>query len=167
MAVTAVAMVAVTAVATMVADFTAEAAAASMVAARPFTAADFVQVISSTAAFATVDIGSHTGTTSTGISIMRRRITITRTAAGWSGPITDRAGSVAIARGITTTGATTIGIIAIGEIETMAEINQAPRAYSAKLDTGFANRIRATYKSRAFSCGKPDATLPENALWGA
>jgi hypothetical protein len=53
------------------------------------------------------------------------------------------------------------------EIETMAEINQAPRAYSAKLDTGFANRIRATYKSRAFSCGKPDATLPENALWGA
>ena len=161
-------MVAVMAVGTVVADFTAEAAAASMVAARPFTAADFVQVISSTAAFATVDVGSHTGTTFTGISIMRRPITITRTAtAGWSGPITDRAGSVAIARGITITGATTTGIIAIGEIETMAEINQAPRAYSAKLDTGFANRIRATYKSRAFSCGKPDATLPENALWGA
>jgi hypothetical protein len=138
-----------------------------MAAARPFTAADFVQVMSSTAAFATVDIGSHTGITFTGISITRRPTTITRTAAGWSGPITDRAGSAAIARGITTTGATTIGIIAIGEIETMAEINQAPRAYSAKLDTGFANRIRATYKSRAFSCGKPDATLPENALWGA
>jgi hypothetical protein len=157
-------MAAVTAVATMVADFTAEAAA-SMAAVRPFTAADFVQVMSSTAAF--VDIGSRTGTTFTGISIMRRPITITRTAAGWSGPITDRAGSAAIAGGITITGATTTGIIAIGEIETMAEINQAPRAYSAKLDTGFANRIRATYKSRAFSCGKPDATLPENALWGA
>ena len=158
-------MAAVTAVATMVADFTVEAAA-SMAAVRPFTAADFVQVMSSTAAF--VDIGSDTGTTFTGISIMRRPITITRTAtAGWSGPITDRAGSAAIARGITITGATTTGIIAIGEIETMAEINQAPRAYSAKLDTGFANRIRATYKSRAFSCGKPDATLPENALWGA
>ena len=117
--------VAVTAVATMEADFTAEAAAASMAAVLPFTAADFVQVMSSTAAF--VDIGSHTGTTFTGISMMRRRITITRTAAGWSGPITDRARSAAIARGITTTGATTTGIIAIGEIETMAEINQAPK----------------------------------------
>ena len=97
---------------TVVADFTAEAAA-SMAAVRPFTAADFVQVMSSTAAF--VDIASHTGTTFTGISIMRRPITITRTAAGWSGPITDRAGSAAIARGITTTGATTTGIIATGE----------------------------------------------------
>ena len=105
--------VAVMAVATtVVADFTAEAAA-SMAAVRPFTAADFAPVMSSTAAF--VDIGSHTGTTFTGISIMRRPITITRTAAGWSGPITDRAGSAAIAGGITTTGATTIGIIAIGE----------------------------------------------------
>jgi hypothetical protein len=113
MEVMAAAMVAVTAVATMVADFTAGAAAASMAAVRPFTAADFVQVMSSTAAF--VDIGSRTGTTFTGISIMRRPITITRTAAGWSGPITDRAGSAAIARGITITGATTIGIIAIGE----------------------------------------------------
>src|SRR5712664_2650738 len=110
-------MVAVTVAVTVVADFTAEAAAASTAAVRPFTAADFVQVISSTAAFATVDIGSHTGITFTGISIMRRPTTITRTAtAGWSGPITDRAGSVAIARGITITGATTIGIIAIGEI---------------------------------------------------
>jgi hypothetical protein len=107
-------MAAVTAVAIMVADFTAEAAAVSMAAVRPFTAADFVQVMSFTAAF--VDIGSHTGTTFTGISIMRRPIIITRTAAGWSGPITDRAGSAAIAGGITTTGATTIGIIAIGEI---------------------------------------------------
>jgi hypothetical protein len=108
-------MVAATAVATMVADFTAEAAAASMAAVLPFTAADFVQVMSSTAAF--VDIGSHTGITFTGISIMRRPTTITRTAtAGWSGPITDRVGSAAIARGITTIGATTIGIIAIGEI---------------------------------------------------
>ena len=108
-------MVAATAVATMVADFTAEAAA-SMAAVRPFTAADFVQVMSSTAAFATVDIGSCTGITFTGISIMRRPITISRTAiAGWSGPITDRVGSAAIARGITTIGATTIGIIAIGE----------------------------------------------------
>ena len=116
--------VAVTAVATMVADFTAEA----MAAVRPFMAADFVQVMSSTAAFATVDIGSHTGINFTGISIMRRPITIIRTAtAGWSGPITDRAGSVAIARGTTITGATTIGTIAIGEIETMAEINQAPK----------------------------------------
>jgi hypothetical protein len=106
--------VAVMAVATtVVADFTAEAAA-SMAAVRPFTAADFAPVMSSTAAF--VDIGSHTGTTFTGISIMRRPITITRTAAGWSGPITDRAGSAAIAGGITITGATTIGIIAIGEI---------------------------------------------------
>jgi hypothetical protein len=110
MAVTAAVMAAAT---TVVADFTAEAAA-SMAAVRPFTAADFVQVMSSTAAF--VDIGSHTGTTFTGISIMRRPITITRTAAGWSGPITDRAGSAAIAGGITITGATTIGIIAIGEI---------------------------------------------------
>jgi len=84
-------MVAVMAVATVVADFTAEA----------------------TAAF--VDIGSRTGTTFTGISIMRRPTTITRTAAGWSGPITDRAGSAAIARGITITGATTTGIIATGE----------------------------------------------------
>jgi hypothetical protein len=108
-------MVAVMAVATVVADFTVEAAAASMAAARPFTAADFVQVMSSTAAFATVDIGSHTGITFTGISIIPRPTTITRTAAGWSGPITDRAGSAAIARGITTTGATTTGIIAIGE----------------------------------------------------
>jgi hypothetical protein len=108
-------MVAVTAVATMVADFTA-AAAASMAAVRPFTAADFVQVMSSTAAFAMADIGSHTGTTFTGISIMRRPTIITRTAtAGWSGPITGRAGSAAIARGIATTGATTTGIIAIGE----------------------------------------------------
>ena len=107
-------MAAVTAGATMVADFTAEAAAASMAAVRPFTAADFVQVMSSTAAF--VDIGSRTGITFTGISIMRRPITITRTAAGWSGPITDRAGSAAIAGGITITGATTIGIIATGEI---------------------------------------------------
>ena len=106
-------MVAVMAAATMVADFTAEAAA-SMAAVRPFTAADFVQVMSSTAAF--VDIGSRTGTIFTGISIMRRPITITRTAtAGWSGPITDRAGSAAIARGITITGATTTGIIATGE----------------------------------------------------
>jgi hypothetical protein len=113
MAATVAVMVAAT---TVAADFTAEAAA-SMAAARPFTAADFAPVMSSTAAFATVDIGSHTGTTFTGISIMRRPITITRTAiAGWSGPITDRAGSAAIARGITTTGATTIGIIAIGEI---------------------------------------------------
>src|SRR5882762_10217603 len=111
MAVTVAVTAVVTAVATMEADFTAEVL--------PFTAADFVQVMSSTAAF--VDIGSHTGTTFTGISMMRRRITITRTAAGWSGPITDRAGSAAIARGITTTGATTTGIIAIGEIETMAE----------------------------------------------
>ena len=102
---------AVMVVATMVADFTAEAAAASMAAVLPSTAADFVQVMSSMAAFATVDIGSHTGTTFTGISIMRRPTTITRTAAGWSGPITDRAGSAAIAHGI----ATTIGIIAIGE----------------------------------------------------
>ena len=109
------ATVEVMAVATMVADFTAEAAAASMAAARRFMVADFVQVMSSTAAFATVDIGSHTGITFTGISIMRRPTTITRTAAGWSGPITDRAGSAAIARGITITGATTIGIIAIGE----------------------------------------------------
>src|SRR6266481_7721065 len=116
MAVTVAVTAVVTAVATMEADFTAEAAAASMAAVRPFTAADFVQVMSSSAAFATVYIGSHTGTTFTGISIMRRPITITRTAtAGWSGPITDRAGSVAIARGITTTGATTTGIIAIGE----------------------------------------------------
>ena len=167
MAVTVADMVAVMAVATMVvADFTAEAAA-SMAAVRPFTAADFAPVMSSTAAFATVDIGSCTGITFIGISIMRRPITITRTAAGWSGPITDRAGSAAIARGIITTGATTTGIIAIGEIETMAGIKQAPSAYSAKVDSGFANRIRATYKSRAFSCGKPDATLPENALWGA
>jgi hypothetical protein len=105
-------MAAVTVVATVVADFTAEAAAASMAAVLRFTAADFVQVMSSTAAF--VDIGSHTGTTFTGISIMRRPITTT--VAAWSGPITDRAGSAAIARGITTTGATTIGIIAIGEI---------------------------------------------------
>jgi len=127
MAVTVAVTAVVTAVATMEADFTAEAAAASMAAVLPFTAADFVQVMSSTAAFATVDIGSHTGTTFTGISMMRRRITITRTAAGWSGPITDRARSAAIARGITTTGATTTGIIAIGEIETMAEINQAPK----------------------------------------
>jgi hypothetical protein len=104
-------MAAVTAVATMVADFTAEAAAASMAAVRPFTAADFVQVMSFTVAF--VDIGSHTGTTFTGTSIMGRPITTT--AAGWSGPITDRAGSAAIARGITTTGATTTGIIAIDE----------------------------------------------------
>jgi hypothetical protein len=117
MAVTVEVMAAVMAVATMVADFTAEAAAAFMAAVRPFTAADFVQVMSSTAAFATVDIGSHTGTTFTGISIMRRPITITRTAtAGWSGPITDRAGSAAIGRGITTIGATTTGIIAIGDI---------------------------------------------------
>jgi hypothetical protein len=88
-----------------------------MAAVRPFTAVDFVQVMSSTAAFATVDIGSCTGITFIGISIMRRPITITRTAiAGWSGPITDRARSAAIARGIITTGATTIGIIAIGEI---------------------------------------------------
>jgi hypothetical protein len=60
---------------------------------------------------------------------MRRPITITRTAtAGWSGPITDRAGSAAIARGITITGATTIGIIAIGDLEgfRVAEMNQAP-----------------------------------------
>ena len=122
MAVTVAVMAAAT---TVVADFTAEAAA-SMAAVRPSTAADFVQVMSSTAAF--VDIGSHTGTTFTGISIMRRPITIIRTAtAGWSGPITDRAGSVAIARGTTITGATTIGTIAIGEIETMAEINQAPK----------------------------------------
>jgi hypothetical protein len=109
-------MVAVMAAATMVADFTAEAAAASMAAVRRFMVADFVQVMSSTAAFATVDIGSSTGITFTGISMMRRPTTITRTAtAGWSGPITDRAGSAAIARGITTTGATTTGIIAIGE----------------------------------------------------
>jgi len=114
MEVMAVATVAVMAVATVVADFTAEAVAASMAAVRPFTAADFVQVMSSTAAF--VDIGSHTGITFTGISIMRRPTTITRTAtAGWSGPITDRAGSAAIARGITITGATTTGIIATGE----------------------------------------------------
>ena len=73
------ATVAVMAVATVVADFTAEAAA-SMAAVRPFTAADFAPVMSSTAAFATVDIGSHTGTTFTGISIMRRPIIITRTA---------------------------------------------------------------------------------------
>ena len=105
----------VMAVATVVADFTAEAAAASMAAVRRFMVADFVQVMSSTAAFATVDIGSSTGVTFTGISIMRRPITITRTAAGWSGPITDRARSAAIARGITITGATTTGIIAIGE----------------------------------------------------
>jgi hypothetical protein len=115
MAVMAAAMVAVTAVATMVADFTAEAAA-SMAAVRPFTAADFVQVMSSTAAFATVDIGSHTGTTFTGISIMRRPITITRTAtAGWSGPITGRTGS---ARGVTIAGITT----AIGETYVRAEM---------------------------------------------
>ena len=107
--------VAVMAVATVVADFTAEAAAASTAAVRRFMVADFVQVMSSTAAFATVDIGSSTGITFTGISIMRRPITITRTAAGWSGPITDRAGSAAIARGITITGATTTGIIATGE----------------------------------------------------
>ena len=106
-------MVAATVEVTAVADFTAEAAVASMAAVRPFTAADFVQVMSSTAAF--VDIGSRTGTTFTGISIMRRPITTTRTVAGWSGPITDRAGSAAIARGIITTGATTTGIIAIGE----------------------------------------------------
>ena len=109
--------VAVMAVGTVVADFTAEAAAASMAAVPPFTAADFAPVMSSTAAFATVDIGSCTGITFIGISIMRRPITITCTAiAGWSGPITDRARSAAIARGIITTGATTIGIIAIGEI---------------------------------------------------
>jgi hypothetical protein len=47
---------------------------------------------------------------------MRRPIIITRTAAEWSGPITDRAGSAAIARGIITTGGTTTGIIAIGEV---------------------------------------------------
>ena len=109
-------VVAATVAATMVADFTAEAAAASMAAVRRFMVADFVQVMSSTAAFATVDIGSSTGITFTGISMMRRPTTITRTAtAGWSGPITDRAGSAAIARGITTIGATTTGIIAIGE----------------------------------------------------
>ena len=105
------ATVAVMAVATtVVADFTAEAAAASMAAVRRSTAADFVQVMSSTAASATVDIGSHTGTTFTGISIMRRPTTITRTAtAGWSGPITVRTGSAGIARGITigTTAGTT------------------------------------------------------------
>ena len=106
-------MVEVMAVATMVADFTAEAAAASMAAVLRSTAADFVQVMSSMAAF--VDIGSRTGITFTGISIMRRPTTITRTAAGWSGPITDRAGSAAIAHGITITGATTTGIIATGE----------------------------------------------------
>jgi hypothetical protein len=116
MAVTVAAMVVVMAAATtVVADFTAEAAA-SMAAVRPFTAAGFAPVMPSTAAFATVDIGSHTGTTFTGISIMRRPITTTRTVAGWSGPITDRARSAAIARGIITTGATTIGIIAIGEV---------------------------------------------------
>src|SRR6266581_1503442 len=104
MAVMVAATVAVMAVATMVADFTAEAAAASMAAVRRSTAADFVQAMSSMAAFATVDIGSHTGITFTGISIMRRPTTITHTAAGWSGPITDRAGSAAIARGITITG---------------------------------------------------------------
>src|SRR5712664_3629937 len=109
------AMVAVMAAATTVVDFTV-AAAASMAAVRPFTAADFAPVMSSTAAFATVDIGSCTGTTFTGISIMRRPITIIRTAiAGWFGPITDRARSAAIDRGITTTGAATIGIIVIGE----------------------------------------------------
>ena len=127
-------MVAVMAAATtVVADFTAEAAASMAAvrlftaAVRLFTAADFAPVMSSTAAFATVDIGSCTGITFIGISIMRRPITTTRTAAGWSGPITDRAGSAAIARGIITTGATTTGIIAIGEIETMAGINQAPK----------------------------------------
>ena len=102
------AVMVIMAAATAVADFTAEAAASM--------AADFAPVMSSTAAFATVDIGSHTGTTFTGISIMRRPITTTRTVAGWSGPITDRAGSAAIAGGITITGATTIGIIAIGKI---------------------------------------------------
>src|ERR1700681_4291021 len=108
MAVMAAVTVAVMAAATTaVAGFTAEAAA-SMAAVRPFTAADFAPVMSSTAAF--VDIASHTGTAFTGISIMRRPITITRTAAGWSGPITDRAGSAAIAGGITITGVTTIGI---------------------------------------------------------
>ena len=78
MAVTVAVMAAAT---TVVADFTVEAAA-SMAAVLPFTAADFVQVMSSTAAFATADIGSSTGTTFTGTSIMRRPITITRTAAG-------------------------------------------------------------------------------------
>ena len=105
MAVTVVTVVVMEAT-TVVADSTAEAAASM--------AADFAPVMSSTAALATVDIGSHTGTTFTGIS-MRRPITTTRTVAGWSGPITDRAGSAAIAGGITITGATTIGIIAIGE----------------------------------------------------
>jgi hypothetical protein len=80
-------------------------------------AADFVQVMSSTAAFVTADIGSCTGTTFTGISIMRRPITTTRTAtAGWSGLITDRARSAAIARGITTTGAGIIATTSIGEL---------------------------------------------------
>src|SRR5204862_2621873 len=37
-------------------------------------------------------------------------------------------------------------------------------AYSAKVDTGFAIRIRADYQSRAFSYAKPDSGLPlENA----
>jgi hypothetical protein len=55
------------------------------------------------------DTGSPTGITSTGVSIMHRLTIITRTAiAGWSGPITARARSAAIARGIViTTGATT------------------------------------------------------------
>jgi len=139
---------AVMAAATVVADFTAEAVAASMAAvqpfaavdfvvvARPFTAAvsaaaapcsmaaDFVQVTPFTAAFATVDIDSHTGTiftgaTFTGMSIMRRPIIPTRAAtAGWSGLITDRARSAAIVRGTTTTGATITGTIAtIDEVE--------------------------------------------------
>ena len=123
MAVTVAAMAA----ATVVADFTAEVAA-SMAAARLFTVADFAPVMSSTAAFARADIGSRTGTTFTGVSIMRRPIIITRTAiAGWSGPITDRAGFAAIARGITTTGAIITGIIAtIDEVQLTTQTSQAP-----------------------------------------
>jgi len=102
-------------------------AAVSEAAAQRSMAADFAAVMFSTAAaFATAASRSDTtftGTIFTVTSIMGRPMTITRIAiAGWSGRITDRARSAAIAHGITTTGATT-GIIAstgIGEVRSLA-----------------------------------------------
>ena len=38
-------------------------------------------------------------------------------------------------------------------------------AYSAKVDTGFALRIRADYQNRAFSYAKPDSGLPLENAW--
>jgi hypothetical protein len=131
--------VAAMAVAAIMVEAVSTVAAAFMVAVLPFTAAvseaaaqrsmaaDFAAVMFSTAAaFATAASRSDTtftGTIFTVTSIMRRPITITRIAiAGWSGHITDRARSAAIAHGITTTGATT-GIIAstgIGEVRSLA-----------------------------------------------